>query len=69
MEISCKDYAEQYPMVFPVIDNYGNIEGADTFALNLGCVEVTDEFHLYHPPACGGFPRFDNVRIFLWNKR
>ena len=69
MEISCKDYAEKYPGTFPVIDNYGNAENSVEFSLNLGWVEVTDEFHLYHPPQPWGVPRFDNVPIFLWNKR
>lgn len=69
MKISCKDYTEKFPAKFPLTDNYGNVESASTFALNLGHVEVTDEFHLYHPPHAGGYPRFDNVPIFLWSKR
>ena len=69
MDISCKDYAMEYPWVFPLTDNYGNVEDSPKFSENLGVVEVTDEFHLYHPPNAGEYPRFDNVRIFLWNKR
>jgi len=69
---NCEEYARCFPECFPVTDNYGNIEDAETFRLNMGQVEVTESYHLYIPPAdtnSNGYPRFDNVRTFLWASR
>jgi len=69
---SCEEYARCFPEHFPVADSFGNVESAEAFRLNMGCVEVAETYHLYIPPAdtgSNGYPRFDNVRTFLWASR
>lgn len=67
--MSCAEYAQKFPRTFPVENNYRNVEDAEAFSKNRGEVAVTDEYHQYIPPqSARTYPRFDNVRTFLWSK-